>query len=337
MFDISSTKVNKFIVHHVGNKLRNEGIRLSSREATRSNALDELLLKGFLAPVVRQGQHYELFHESDIKLNTVSHYANEVFSTNESFLSSSEAISKHLYSHSTHPNIGGGEFLIILFDDIRLNNTPEQALGLFRIESMNDYLDVNEDPNGIELIERSGISLDKVQKGAIIFSSSLNVIVLDSLSQKTKYWNENFLKATPSQTPKASAKAVGSMLKTISSKVASPNDALEFGTRLSDKLSESDGLTVSSVREISYDFINSNEVDELFNSAQLKHGFPLKDDTRLESKSMSRYVKGVVKKAHISEGVSLLISKDNTKVKSIDVKRTKSGFKAIVDIETAGG
>ena len=73
--DISSAKISKVIVHRVGNKLRDEGIHLSPIECQRSGALDDLLLRNLLAPVVRNGQEYYLTHESDISLNTINHYA----------------------------------------------------------------------------------------------------------------------------------------------------------------------------------------------------------------------------------------------------------------------
>lgn len=56
MIDISSAKVAKVIVHRVGNKLRDEGFHLSQAECNRSSTLDELLIRDFLAPVVRRGQ-----------------------------------------------------------------------------------------------------------------------------------------------------------------------------------------------------------------------------------------------------------------------------------------
>lgn len=110
MLDISSVKVKKVIVHRVGNKLRDEGFHISPKECPRSRTLDDLLVKSFLAPVVRSGLQYQLSHESDIALNTINHYTNRIFSDPKKFEASSEAIAKHLYACSTHPNVGGGSF-----------------------------------------------------------------------------------------------------------------------------------------------------------------------------------------------------------------------------------
>lgn len=336
MVDISSAKIKKVIIHRVGNKLREEGVLFSPKETPRSKTLDELLLKGFLAPVIRQGQQYELFHESNLSLNAISHYSSITFDEPNLFRSSSEAIAKHLYSSSTHPNIGGGEFLVILFDDIRLNDASVQALGFFKVEGMNDYLDVGEEDGTIKVLERTGISLEKVQKGAVILSNSTKVFVVDALGQKTKYWLETFLKATPSQTPKACAKVAGALIKAISSRVDLPSDALEFGRLVNEKLSESDILTIEELKEISTPFVDEHEINSLIDSARLKSRFALENNLEIDSKQLSRYAKDVITKARIAEGVSLLISNAEARINSIDVKQTKYGVRAIIDIQLKG-
>jgi len=260
MLDISLAKVKKVIVHRVGNKLRDEGIHISLTECPRSTTLDDLLLKSFLAPVVRSGQQYQLFHESNIALNTINHYANSVFNDSKKFGASSEAIAKHLYACSSHPNIGGGEFLVMLFDDIRDEEKSNQAIGLFRVEGKNDYLDVGEEQGAIQVFERIGIPLEKVQKGAVILSNDLKAFAIDTLSQKTKYWIENFLKATPSQTPQRCAQAAGAILKAVSSKVESPSTALEFARQVEGLLAEADSLSMAELQQLSKNFVGDDEI-----------------------------------------------------------------------------
>lgn len=336
MLDISSAKVKKVIVHRVGNKLRDEGIHISTTECHRSKTLDELLLKSFLAPVVRSGQQYQLFHESDIGLNTINHYANSVFSNSKKFEASSEAIAKHLYACSSHPNIGGGEFLVILFDDIIDKEKSNQAIGLFRVEGKDDYLDVGEEQGAIQVFERIGISLEKIQKGAVVFSNDLKVFAIDTLSQKTKYWVENFLKATPSRTPQRCAQVAGALLKAISSKVESPSTALEFARQVEGLLAETDSLSMAELRQVSKNFVGDDEIIELLDGARLKYGVQLDNDVQIETKRLAKYAKDVVTKARIAEGVSLLVSNPDAKISSIEVKLTKSGFRAVVDIQLKG-
>lgn len=334
--DISSARVSKVIVHRVGNKLRDEGLHLSQVECHRSNILDDLLLSGFLAPVARGGQVYYLTHESEISLNTINHYACNIFTNPKKFKESSESIAKHLYSCSSHPNIGGGEFLVILFDDIKADGQSLQALGLFRVEGKYDYLDVGEEKGAIQLIERIGISLEKVQKGAVIISNGLKVFAIDNLGQKTKYWIDSFLKASPSQTPRKCAQVAGALLKAISDKVETPNNALEFARQVQDMLTEHESLSLLDIRQISKDYISDDGIDELLNGTRIKYGVALDEDALIESQRLAKYAKEVVTKARLAEGVSLLVSNPDAKISSIEVKSTKSGFRAVVDIQLKG-
>ena len=43
MIDISSAEVKNLIIHHVGNKLRDEGFTFSKKEAFRTPTLDALI------------------------------------------------------------------------------------------------------------------------------------------------------------------------------------------------------------------------------------------------------------------------------------------------------
>ncbi len=333
MFDFSTATVAKLVVHQVGNKLNEEGITISAGESPRSADLDELLLNSFLIPTLKRGQQYHLFHESDLNLNLVHHYSSQIFADSEAFMEGSEAIARHLYSASTHPNIGGGEFLVILFDNITGEHEPLQALGLFRIESRSHYLEVSDEQGVNRVAGHTGVPLEKIQKGAVVLADSSKVFVVDNLGQKTKYWMDDFLKASVSQTPKVCAKAAGALLKAISGQVEAPGDALEFGRQLEERLAEEEEMTVAGLKDLSGQYLSDDEVNQLLDSASQMHGVALDDDLRIESKKLSRYAKDVVTKARIAEGVSLLISDAGTKIRSIDVTRTDSGFQALVDIK----
>lgn len=334
--DISSAKLSKIIVHKVGNKLRDEGLRLSTVECPRSRTLDDLLLRGLLAPVTRNGHEYYLAHESDISLNTINHYAEKIFSNSDEFQESSEAIAKHLYACSSHPNIGGGEFFVLLFDDIRVDGVPQQALGLFRVESRDDYLDVGEEKGLIQVVERSGISLDKVQKGAVVMSNDLKVFVIDSLGQKTKYWIEDFLKVVRSQTPQRCAQIAGALLNAVSGKVDTPNDAIEFARQVEDLIAETGSPSLADLKSISRRYIDEDSLGEILNGAHLKYGVALDDNVLIESKRLTKYAKDVVTKARIAEGVSLLVTNPDAKISSIDVKSTEDGVCVVVNIALKG-
>lgn len=208
---------------------------------------------------------------------------------------------------------------------------------MFRVEGKDDYLDVGEQKGAIQVFERIGISLEKIQKGAVVFSNDLKVFAVDTLSPKTKYWVERFLKATPSQTPQRCAQVAGALLKTISSKVEPPNTALEFARQVEELIAETDSFSMAELRQLSKKFAQEGEINELIDGARLKYGVYLDNDVQIDTKRLAKYARDVVTKARIAEGVSLLVSNPDAKISSIEVKSTKFGFRAVVDFRLKGG
>lgn len=336
MIDISSARVSKLIVHRVGNKLRDEGYSLSQKEAPRTESLDDLILRCYLAPVIRNGDVTEFYHESDLSLNVVHHFSDAIFEDSKSFKSNAQNIAKHLYSASEHPNIVGGELIIVLFDGVRIVDKELQALGLFRIEGKDDFLDVASDGGSIQLVERVGISVEKIQKGAVILSGGLTVYAVDALSQKTKYWLDSFLKVLPAESSKVCAKAAGAFIKSVSQKVVSPNDALEFGKKVQETLEKSDTVSMAQIRKISSNYLALSEVNGILSGIKERVGLDIRDEVELDVRQLNRYAREVVKRARIADGINLVIANQDAHVSAVDVKRTRNGLRAVIDIQLDG-
>lgn len=335
MIDISSTYIKELIVHQVGNKLRDEGFLLSKNVTELTETLDNSLLKHYLVPLIRQGSEYNFYHESDIQLNTVFYFSKKIFSNNSNFVNKSQDIAKHLYSSSTHPNIGGGEFIIILFEDIRVEGEKKQGLGLFRIEGKNNYLDVKNNNGSLCVIEKMGISLDKIQKGAIIISETQKVYIIDSMSKKTKYWLDIFLKVVPSKTPKNQAKAVGDFIKAVSDSITPPKEIIEFSKQIQDHLLE-DSISFNEIKALSSNYINDNEMVGIIAGINSKSGFQLENDSTIESKQLAKLTKEIISKIRIAKGINLVISDKKANVSSMNIQKTKDSIRAIIDIELKG-
>ena len=93
---------------------------------------------------------------------------------------------------------------------------------------------------------------------------------------------------------------------------------------------------MAELRQVSKAFINDDKINELLDGARLKYGVSLDNDVQIETKQLAKYARDVVTKARITEGVSLIISNPDAKISSIEVKSTKSGFRAVVDIQLKG-
>lgn len=335
--DISAARVRKLIVHRIGNKIRDEGYQLSKAQILATSTLNDLLLRSYLSPVLTNGEGYEFHHASDIALNEVRHFSFKIFSDVKSFSENSRSIAKHLYGSSSHPNVGGGEFIVVLFDGIRTEFGIEQALGLFRIEAKDDFLDIEEQDGSIGLVERMGISLQKIQKGAVILSNDGRIYAIDSLGQKTKYWFETFLQAVPRETPLACAKAVGAFIKAVSSKVGSPAHALEFAQRIQEKISEGDATTVAEIRDISSSYLQEVEVNNILAGIRDRVGLDIADDFKADTRQLTRYAREVIRKSRIAEGISIVISNQDARVSAVDVMKTRTGIRATIEIQIAEG
>ncbi len=85
MIDTSNARISKLIVHQIGNQSRNEEYVLSVEEARRTPTLDDLLIKSYLLPSVRQGHPYDFYHESELSLNVIYHFSGLIFDDPESF------------------------------------------------------------------------------------------------------------------------------------------------------------------------------------------------------------------------------------------------------------
>ncbi|MGV3059943.1 nucleoid-associated protein [[Pasteurella] aerogenes] len=332
LLDLGAAKVKKVIVHHVGNKFRDEGVMLSDAESEHDATLDDLLLKFFLAPVVNSENEYLLNHESDINLNLIKHYSSLVFKDENEFVTASVAIAKHLYISSTHPNIGGGEFIEILYDGIRINDLEVQAIGLFKIEAKNSYLDIKNNHHAINIVEKKGISVDSIQKGAVVLSVDNTVFIVDNLGKKTKYWLDSFIKAIPKNTTKKYVQILGSVTKAIANKISLPQEHLNF----SEALANEDILSINKLREISSPFIEKNHFDSIVDGIGVKSGLVVDADFSVEAQKLSKQVKQVISKTSISKGVNIVVTEPDLKISSIDVQDTEFGLRAIIDIKKEG-
>lgn len=197
MIDFSNVRLDKTFVHKVGNKAREEGTRFSENELyLGSELMKELLLKYFLSPFKNE-IFYNFAHSTDLELNEVFSYASRIFEDPETLLEQSKNIGRHLYEQSNHPKINGGEFYVVLLKDCVVEDELVDAIGLFKTENKDTYLKVDEKEDGFEIGFDTGVNINKLDKGCIIFNSWKSdgyiVSIVDTKSQEAEYWKTAFL------------------------------------------------------------------------------------------------------------------------------------------------
>lgn len=198
-------------LHRVGNKETDEGYVLSGREATLTEALQDLLVRYLISPF-KVEEYYHLWHEDGLEMNALWTAARAIFSDPESLLEESQHIARHLYDACTHPNIKSGDLFVVYFSQCQLNGESMDALGIFKSENKSQFLKVMHDEEewSREAENRSssavfrmeidkGIDIGKLDKGALIFNSEgdkgfvVSVVDTTNRGMDAIYWKDNFL------------------------------------------------------------------------------------------------------------------------------------------------
>ncbi len=199
MINFSEAEISKLVVHNVGNKSNDGGIKLSKQEYQfENNALKEVLLK-YLTTPFKSGEFYNLFHESELKLNEVYSYVSEIFDNKAELFTQSVSLAKFLYEQSTHPKVKVGEFYTVYFTDCTIDGELVDAVGLFKSETKETFLKVHPTKDNIEIKYEDGVNINKLDKGCMIFNlereQGFLVSIVDTVSKgyDAQYWKDHFL------------------------------------------------------------------------------------------------------------------------------------------------
>lgn len=200
------------MLHKVGNKQTGEGYILSPSPLPLDDRMRDVLLQYFIAQF-KADEYFHLFHEDGLEHNVVYGAACAVFDDPDALADASRDVAQHLYESSMHPNIKGGDLFVVRFSDCLLNGEPTSALGLFKAESVSQFLKVRiddeqwsrreGDPGATGLLQLhvdKGIDTHRLDKGALIFdrerSEGFVVSVVDASGRGSdaQYWRDAFLR-----------------------------------------------------------------------------------------------------------------------------------------------
>lgn len=212
--------IQSIAVHFVGNKLNDEGISLSKSELQTDENINDLLLTYFFSPF-KSNEYYNLFHESDINLNEVYSFVSEIFDNPESLYDQSLKLARHLYEQSAHPKIKGGELYIAYFTGCIVDGEILDAIGIFKSETKETFLKVEAQTAGYKIEGETGININKLDKGCLIFNTEREqgflVSVVDNLNKgsEAQYWIDHFLHIQPRNDEYFQTKNVLSLCKSF--------------------------------------------------------------------------------------------------------------------------
>lgn len=199
MTGINHATIAQAIVHKVGNPIRGEELKLSANALSlNDDIVRQLLTQYFLSPF-NENEHYHFTHISNLALNEVYTYVQEIFSNPKSFVSQSALLAHFLYSKSTHAKVKDGELYVVQFNDVLFNNESVEAIGIFKSETKETFLKVFPHGQSWEVIAEDGININKLDKGCLIIKQNTNdgyiVLAVDNTNKQTdaQYWMKDFL------------------------------------------------------------------------------------------------------------------------------------------------
>ena len=198
MLNLFNTHIDSLSIHRVGNKSRNETLFLSDSPHSLTDEVVPLLKEYFFRPFREKEENYFQFaHDVDLEYNEMFNLATEVFVNPSCVHEVSKKITQHLFEQSVHPHIKNGEVFVAYFTNISIDNQTVDALGVFKSELKNDFLQFEERGSNLEMVLQEGINLNKLDKGCLIFNykkeEGYKILTVDSNRYDARYWLEQFL------------------------------------------------------------------------------------------------------------------------------------------------
>lgn len=169
MVDFSNAKVLDLAVHIVGNKSKDEEIILTETSSAIVDDATEQYIKEYFFSSFNFELSYQFTHETSVKLNEIYIYSSTIFQSPNLLVEQSINIAKHLYEVSTHPNIKKGELYIAYIKDCIIDGYKTNAVGIFKSETKDFYIDINQLKQSFSVSCKKGINTKKLDKGCLIF------------------------------------------------------------------------------------------------------------------------------------------------------------------------
>jgi len=198
MINLYNAQIESLSLHRVGNKSRNEAIFLSDEPYRLNDEITPLIKEFFLKPFREKEENYFQFaHEVDLAYNEMFICVSNIFDNPSKAHENSRRITDHLYHQSNHPHIKNGEVYVAYLKNVSIDNEVVDAIGIFKSEIKSDFLELDENGSHLDMILKQGISLDKLDKGCLIFNykkeEGYKVLTVDSNRYDSRYWLEHFL------------------------------------------------------------------------------------------------------------------------------------------------
>jgi len=316
--DIGTARLRKLIVHRDGNRTREEGISLSTHASEVSEEVAAIVVRNYLVGASSGGAHYQFHHESDLALNEVRNFSDQIFDDESRFEDASRALAKHLYSKSTHPSIPGGDVFVVLFDIGSGEVADGKALGIFKTELKESFLVVDDKSENLVLTGQTGIDPRNLQKAALIFQKDDSVLAIERGSNRTRYWLDEFLKVTPALSSQGAASFLATLAKRASADLADASSQVAYKASISRMLASDDSPLVGDVLGLTSEFLGEEQTARMAGRIENELGYQVHSASVAEIGQLKRSLNSMLRSTPIGHGIDLVFSK-GTKPASVEV------------------
>ena len=262
-------KISALSVHKIGNKSAVEGVELSKSPISIDDNLGDVL-KSYFMKAFKDEERYTFAHPTSLNLNAVYSYVSAIFDNADLFHEESINIAKFLYEKSTHPNIKRGDFYVIHFKDCILDGETIDAVGLFKSENKDTFIQLKSIEGGFDVVGQTGMNINKLDKGCLIFNLNRQkgyvICVVDNGNRTdAKYWVEDFLQLKRCEDDFLQTEQVVTMCKSFISKLPEGYDKTAKAVMMNNVVKALGEESVS-VKSISNKAFNPAGVGEAFMS-----------------------------------------------------------------------
>jgi hypothetical protein len=192
MINIEHAVVDKIIYHKVG--IEDTNFQLNDELFVCTDEEENVLKTIFLKPFSNSYNAFEFKHAIDLNLNPLFTFAKAVLENNN-FINDSKDICQHLKTVSKHPNIKDGDVFVMKLNDVKLDDNFYEALGIFKVENKQDFLETTSNNDSPTLSFKKGIGTKRLDKACLIIFTKepYTIFNIDNNSADTEYWQEEFI------------------------------------------------------------------------------------------------------------------------------------------------
>lgn len=268
--DLEGATLLDVVMYQVGNKGRDEGIGLASKQIEITEDVESLINNVFLGRI-EQKELYEIGTSGDDTLLVkVWQQATNIFDNPEgNFKEEAENMVKGLYDQMQDPNIGGGVFILLYYNNIVVEDELVDGIAIFKTENTEMYFDkIREHGTSDWWLEtHDGWNPKSIDKGCLILNVDKETgyrVLLGTkkkVTRKMKYFYESYLGLSEVQTPSFLTRSYVEMVKNYSCTLANPLLVLNFLTAAKQFLSHYTEVYDEYFAEIVFDAVE--ELDQI--------------------------------------------------------------------------